>query len=274
MRRPMNFLTTAFCWALFASGCAGLPANKAATQIKANLEQERAAYLSQAEFQDTLKESTGLELRALGLGADEPLALGALGSALVEANASSLTGHHALTVFYQHVDAEEAAVLHRQQSDSIKKIIRETGDGSRQQPYRVLSRADARLMVSDSGHQLVGDIYQSNSAAPLQLLVLSRPDETSPVTSTYFDLSDLIDPVAGEDGNPWDVLRILADAEDTAAQAAIGTYLARQQRYEPAIRWLELASRNDNLLAHTLLARIYWYQSGLRNPPQSTDGQT
>ena len=274
MRRPMNILTTAFCWALFASGCAGLPANKAATQTKANLEQERAAYLSQAEFQDTLKESTGLELRALGLGADEPLALGALGSALVEANASSLTGHHALTVFYQHVDAEEAAVLHRQQLDSIKKIIRETGDGSRQQPYRVLSRADARLMVSDSSHQLVGDIYQSNSAAPLQLLVLSRPDETSPVTSTYFDLSDLIDPVAGEDGNPWDVLRILADAEDTAAQAAIGTYLARQQRYEPAIRWLELASRNDNLLAHTLLARIYWYQSGLRNPPQSTDGQT
>jgi TPR repeat protein len=129
-------------------------------------------------------------------------------------------------------------------------------------------------MMSDSGHQLVGDIYQSNSAAPLQLLVLSRPDETSPVTSTYFDLSDLIDPVAGEDGNPWDVLRILADAEDTAAQAATGTYLARQQRYEPAIRWLELASRNDNLLAHTLLARIYWYQSGLRNPPQSTDGQT
>ena len=83
MRRPMNFLTTAFCWALFASGCAVLPANKAATQIKANLEQERAAYLSQAEFQDTLKESTGLELRVLGLGADEPLALGALGSALV-----------------------------------------------------------------------------------------------------------------------------------------------------------------------------------------------
>jgi len=273
MRPPMNFFTIALCWAVFASGCAGLPENKTATEADASLKQEREAYLNQAEFHDALKESTGLELRVLGLGTDEPLALGALGSALVEGNASSLTGHHALTDFYQHVDAEEGAALHSQQLEGIKRNIRATGDGSRQQPYRVLSRADARLLIGDSGDQLVGDIYQSNSTAPLQLLILSRPDATSPVTTTYFDLSGLVDPVAGKGGNPWDVLRILADAEDTAAQAAIGTYLARQQRYEPAIRWLELASRADNLLTHTLLARIYWYQSGLKTTPKNTNGQ-
>lgn len=273
MHGLMNFFTTVFCCALFATGCSVLPASDKNTQIDNDLNRERAAYLDQADFHELLKESTELELRILGLMADEPLALGALGSALVEANASSLTGHHALTLFYLHVDTDGAEGVHRQKLDRIMQTIRTTGDGSRQHPYRLLSRADARLFVSNSGDQLVGDIYQSNSADPLQLLILSRPNETSPISSTYFDLSDLINSVGGADGNPWDVLRILADAEDTAAQAAIGTYLARQQRYEPAVRWLELASRDENLLAHTLLARIYWYQSGLVNPSADATGQ-
>jgi TPR repeat protein len=273
MRHSMIVFTTVFFCTLVASGCAVLPEQNANVQTDTKLALQRTTYLSQSGFPELLEESTGLELRILGLGADEPLALGALGSALLEANASSLTAHHALAVFYQHVDAEEGAALHRQQLDRLKQNIAATGNGSRQQPYRVLSRADARLFVSDSGNQLVGDVYQSNSAAPLQLLVLSRPNTASPVASTYFDLSDLINPVAGENGNPWDVLRILADAEDTAAQAAIGTYLARQQRYDTAIRWLELASRDDNLLARTLLARIYWYQSGLEPSRENADEQ-
>lgn len=272
MRPSRNVLTSALCCTLFVSGCSALPAKDPNTVAEIDLEQERAAYLDQADFSKRLKETSGLELRVLGLADDEPLALGALGSALVEINPASLTGHHALTVFYQHVDAEEGANLHRQQINQIKQAVRATGDGSRQRPFRVLSRADARLLLSDSGNRLVGGIYQSNSSAPLQLLLLSRPSATSPITSTYFDLSDLIGPVGGENSNPWEVMRILADAEDTAAQAAIGTYLARQRRYDPSIGWLELATRDDNLLAHTLLARIYWYQSGLMN--QSKDAKT
>lgn len=274
MHSWFNFLVSVLCCTVLVGGCTALPGSNNLNRENANLTQQSRTYLAQANFDERLGETTQLELRVLGLADEEPLALGALGSALIETNASSLTGHQALIAFYEHVDAAEAAALHLQRADQIMKAIRATGDGSRQQPFRALSRADARLLVSHSGDQLVGDIYQSNGAAPLQLLVLSRPDGKSPITSTYFDLSALIEPVGGKKGNPWDVLRILADNEDTAAQAAIGTYLARQQRYEPAVRWLEQATRDDNLLAHTLLARIYWYQSGLKNTSRDTQAQS
>jgi TPR repeat protein len=133
----------------------------------------------------------------------------------------------------------------------------------------VLSKADAELLLRSQGKSLVGGIYQNNEASPLQLLLLSRATSMSPVTRDCFDLSSLLPAVGGQEvgpasaGNPWDVLRILADSNDSAARAAIGTYLAKQRRYESAIGWLQLASREDNLLAHTLLARIFWYQSGL-----------
>ena len=236
-----------------------------------------AAYLSQPDFTEQLTHVTALEARVIALSSEEPLSMGALGSALIEINPASLTGHYALASFYQHVGAEEAADRHEQLFQQLQDQILASGDGSSARPYRVLSKADAELLVRSQARSLVGGIYQNNEATPLQLLLLSRSSNTSPVNSDYFDLSSLIPAVSGQDlgpasaGNPWDTLRILADGEDSAARAAIGTYLAKQRRYESAIGWLQLASREDNLLAHTLLARIFWYQSGLANRELSND---
>ena len=232
-------------------------------------------YLALPDFAEQLGYMTSLEARVLALNKDEPLAMGALGSALVERNPNNLTGNYALTAFYQHLDAAEATATHRLAFDQRQREILASGDGSQERPYRVTSRAEAILTVMQDEQVIVGSIYQSIGSMPLQLLLLSRKDSASPVASRYFDLSIIASALGAEDegsrDNPWGALRILADNDDSAARAAIGTYLAGQRRYESAIGWLEMAGQEPNLLAHTLLARIFWYQSGLTGTKSEGD---
>ncbi|MEC7105289.1 MAG: tetratricopeptide repeat protein, partial [Pseudomonadota bacterium] len=72
--------------------------------------------------------------------------------------------------------------------------------------------------------------------------------------------------------NPWRILRNLADQQDSAAQAAIGAYLAKQNRFAAAVNWLEAAARPGNLLAHSLLARIYWFQASNKQSDSNAAG--
>ncbi len=235
------------------------------------------AYLSAANFGEQLKEVSALEARILAQSADEPLPLGALGSALLEKRPNSLTAQYGLIDFYQHVGANDTVAIYQQAFETSKQAILASGDGSLENPFKLLSKTDAVLLLQSQGQSIVGSIYQSNDAMPLQLLLLSRSSKDSPVTSTYFNLSALVDAMADSGAlpkaskNPWDTLRILADSYDSGARAAIGTYLARQRRYDAAIGWLELASQENNLLAHTLLARIFWYQSGRQTDTDQAD---
>jgi TPR repeat protein len=273
MHTPLKAILLTLSSALLLTSCTNL--NTASSSP--SLTELTSGYLSHPNFSEQLTHVTALETRVMALSAEEPLAMGALGSALIEINPASLTGHYALVQFYQHVDASEAAQWHEQSFQNIRDQILASGDGSAARPYQSLSKADAELLVRGQNRSLVGGIYQNSEPAPLQLLLLSRSTSTSPVTSDYFDLSNLIPAVGGQDigpasaGNPWDILRILADNDDSAARAAIGTYLAKQRRYESAIGWLQMASQDDNLLAHTLLARIFWYQSGLADRELNSD---
>ena len=47
-----------------------------------------------------------------------------------------------------------------------------------------------------------------------------------------------------------------SQSRDSTAQAAIGAYLVKQN-YKAAINWLTASAQQDNLFAHTLLARIF-----------------
>lgn len=275
MHKPLKPIFLLLSSALLFTACANLQTASGGPSPAALT----TDYLSQPDFSEQLPHVTALEARVIALSTEEPLTMGALGSALIEINPASLTGHYALARFYQHVDASEAADRHEQLFQQLQDHILASGDGSSARPYEVFSKADAQLLVRSQARTLVGGIYQNSETTPLQLLLLSRATNTSPVTSDYFDLSRLI-PAVSEDigpasaGNPWDILRILADSDDSAARAAIGTYLAKQRRYESAIGWLQLASRDDNLLAHTLLARIFWYQSGLAGEGSTADHST
>ena len=203
------------CSALLLSACAATSGNYASqTQGAPNA----SAYLTLPDFAEQLDYTTSLETRVPALSADEPLAMGALGSALIERNPSSLTGHHALTTFYQHLDAAEALETHADAFEMHRQTVLASGDGSQEQPYRVTSRADAVLTLTQDGQAVVGGIYQSNGPTPLQLLLLYRENATSPVRSRYFDLSALASAVGADDTadteNPWETLRILADSND------------------------------------------------------------
>lgn len=279
MHKPLKTILLLLSNALLFTACATTDIANGSNVQRGELNQGYATYLTQTDFSEQLSHVTALENRINVQGSEEPLALGAPSSALIEINPASLTGHHALARFYQHVDAHDAARRHEESFQLLKNRILASGDGSSKRPYRLLSKADAELLVRSQGRSLVGGIYQSNESAALQLLLLSRSNDASPVTSDYFDLSPLLTALDRQDGqaptgNPWDILRILADSEDSAARAAVGTYLAKQRRYESAIGWLQLASTADNLLAHTLLARIFWYQSGLADRKSTSDQPT
>ena len=225
--------------------------------------------LNRPDIATILPDIMNLELQVLAFQADQPLRLGSIGSAIIEQHPSSMAAQYALAEFYQHVDASQAAEVPRNNFAAIKAAVQATGDGSRETPYKVLSRSDAHTLLLSEGAELVGMVYEATEDQSLVLLTLSRANAATPITSTYFDLSDLLIPLsqlelkqAGASlNNPWHALRAMAEAEDSAAQTAIGTFLAKQRRYGAAINWLEMAARQSNLLAHTLLARIYWYQA-------------
>ena len=65
-------------------------------------------------------------------------------------------------------------------------------------------------------------------------------------------------------------LRNLADQQDSAAQAAIGAYLAKQNRFAAAV--IGSPPRPGNLLAHSLLARIYWFQASNKQSDSNAAG--
>ena len=198
------------------------------------------------------------------------MGLGAPSSALVEINPASLTGHHALARFYQHVDAHDAARRHEESFQLLKNRILASGDGSSKRPYRLLSKADAELLVRSQGRSLVGGIYQSNESAALQLLLLSRSNDASPVTSDYFDLSPLLPAMSGR----------MSIQPQQAIHGILYGFLPTVKIQPPALP-LEPILLNNDAMSLLLggyswparrqsagaypIARIFWYQSGLTN---------
>ena len=258
MHRLAALLPLLLTSALLLGGCAHSGANTAADwsvgedPSVANLPtgtgagtDKQANATANAEANTQLEHVASLEARILALDDEERLAMGALGSALIELRPDSLAAHHALTSFYQHVDSQDAAEEYHQAFNELTAAALATGDGSVERPFVIQSKADAELLTRTQNRSVVGGIYQSNPTTPLQLLILSRTDESSPVSTKYFDLSRLLSatdttPAGGSSGasNPWEALRILANAGDSAARVAIGTYLTGQRRYDSAVGWL------------------------------------
>ena len=225
---------------------------------------DRKTFIADSDLIEKLPSVLAFERQALQLLDDAPLKLGAIGAAIIELRPGSLTGHYALKKFYQHVETPEGVVTHARKLNHLNAALLRSGNGSEEQPYKITTKNDAAIFTLLRNKKIVGEIYQTTKNHPLGLLTLARATSNSPLENTKFDLSDLLVPLSQlntkeEAGSPWPILRLFTDEEDSAAQASIGTYLAKQQRYESATGWLELSARNGNMLAHTLLARIYGY---------------
>ena len=207
-----------------------------------------------------------LEQQALQLSDDQPLKLGSIGSAILDLYPGSQTGHYVMSVFYDHLDSPDANKLHKDSLDQIQKIMVEKNNGERDSPYPIMTINDAKTFIKTSSYSPVGFIYRTTEEIDLGLLVLGR-QEQNPLKYWFFELSDVLaalEPKSVDtESQGWPLIRELANASDSAAQAAIGAYLVNQRKFNSAISWLNVASRRDNLLANSLLGRTYWSQSRL-----------
>jgi len=277
----MRIATMAFWIALIAlAGCQTAPHPPAdyATLSQAaddgkpvSVDELRAAFLTAPDFDQRMQKLAPLEQQALQMMVDEPLRLGAVGSAILNLYYGSLAGHYALVRFYEHVDSPDSVALHQTWVDKITKSIEQSGDGSRERPYPVISSSEAQAFLKIRGLTSVGSMYHSGEKVPFMMLVSARPQQ-GPLQSIYFDLTAAYRAVEGTveaeekaEGGPASdkpfsagmLIGFLARSDDSAAQAAIGAYLLSQNRFREAADWLSAASRTGNVLANLMLARVY-----------------
>ncbi|MEE8077650.1 MAG: hypothetical protein V3T18_01540 [Pseudomonadales bacterium] len=229
----------------------------------------RETFLQRADLSDQLERLTDLEQQTMQLVEDEPLKLGAIGTAILDSYYGSLTGHYVLSLFYQHVDSPEAATPHLEWVDRIRADMHANGDGSRNKPYPAVTIVEAQMYAVSLAMSPVGSIYQTNEEIPFSVLIQAKP-AGKPIKNLHFDLSGVFqamrqdfsgttsDTAKSPEFSPFSLIGFLAKRGDTAAQAAIGTFLASQNRVDDAVDWLRGASRKGNLLANSVLARIYW----------------
>lgn len=234
----------------------------------------RRALFETEDLPERMERLSDLERQALGIVEDEPLKLGSLGSAILDTFYGSLTGHYILARFYRHLETPEAAEPHAAWVTRIQDTMEAAGDGTRDAPMPAVTTIEARMYAMSKGWSPVGSIYQSSDETPFSLLLQVKPPE-GPIRSLHFDLTPLYESVRadfGDDGaeqdfTPFTLIGYLAKQRDTAAQAAVGAFLATQDRLEDAVNWLRAASTTGNLLANSLLARVYWEQARQTEDP-------
>ena len=233
----------------------------------------RTRYLMSKDFIINHKRLIELEKQALSLAEDEPLKLGAIGTAILDTYYGSLTGHYALTKFYQYVGSSEAN-LHSAWLRTIENYISKKADGSEEKPIAAISANEAFAYIFNRNADPVGSIYQTSKRKPLTLLVQAR-EKDGKIKTLHFDLSQSYQ--AMENASPSDqdqyfpssFLQGLATQGDSAAQAAIGAYLVSQRSLDQAVNWLQAASGRGNLVANSFLAGIFWEQAQEANDPNA-----
>lgn len=244
----------------------------------------KQAFLAVPDFDDRLRQLTLLERQALAGLEDEPLRLGAVGSAILDQYYGSLAGHQALAAFYGHVDAPRQAALHESWVAAIRASIEasaEAGDGV----YSTLSSNEAQAFLASRGERSAGARYDVSPDGRLQLLVAVRR-AGEPVDNVRFDLQEqylglaaaiqrdreAVFPVdkpetcktmhACETFDIWTFVRVLAFGGDSAAQVRAGLEMLAAGRLDDALRWLHQAARADNAVAQLALAEVLVLKAG------------
>ena len=234
----------------------------------------KSAFILTDDFADRLTKLAPLERQVLQLMEDQPLKLGAIGSTILDTYYGSITGHMAMKTYYQYLDATEAAVLHENWISKIQASIENSGNGESDSPYAVLSSVEADAYLQLNQLSTTGSIYVTKAEQSLVLLLISA-DRDNRHKNVYFDLGaaygvirkEIEQKLNGKNFEPIYLVNHLAQKGDSAAQALIGAILVRDERFEDAIRWLNLSTRSGNVLSTLMLARIFQVQA------RSLDGE-
>jgi len=281
--RPL-LLVASLCLATITAGCQTAPPvpyaelhDKVANGEEVPVADLREAFRRDEALPQRMERLMDLEQQALQLVEDEPLKLGSIGSAILDTYQASITGHYVMSRFYEYVETPDAAASHLQWLDRIQEDMASVGDGSRAAPFPAMTSVEAQMYAISQSLSPVGAIYQTSEDTPFGLMIQARP-ETGPIESFHFDLGAVYDAMrmdfassANEDAefSPVSVIGYLAKRGDTAAQAAIGAFLASQDRTDDAIDWLRASSRAGNLVASSVLAQLYWRRASNAQTPQA-----
>ncbi|MEZ5596418.1 MAG: hypothetical protein R3E84_08510 [Pseudomonadales bacterium] len=262
-------LLTCLFVALTACQSAGQPADFAVLTSRiaegnsVDVGQLQTAFAALTDIGERYRHLQELEEQALAIMVDEPLQLGAIGTAILDEYPGSLTGHMALVRFYEHLDSPEAAAPHQQWIETIRHHI-ETAAGDAEDPYRVTGLTEARAYLQLRGQQPVGGIYQAGDVHPLVLALMGR-HENDAVETRYYALDVMYASLrqrypaepGSEESSALARIGILARESDSAAQASVGAFLTARHRTEDAIGWLRASASAGNIIANMLLAGIY-----------------
>lgn len=227
----------------------------------------RRSFLTTPDFPSRLQKIGPLEQQVMQMIDDEPLRLGSIGSAVLDIYYGSLAGHYAMRAYYERVGAEDAMAIHDRWLSKLIMDLEEGGDGTTDSPFRVISATEARAYLRSKDRSAVGSMYQTSDSRPFGMVTLTKP-ESGPLVTSHFDLRPAFEAVRhevdgpeGTDFSPELLIRYLAGQNDSAAQAAIGTFFALSGDSESAINWLHASSRSGNLLANLMLARVHWQRA-------------
>lgn len=260
--------------------------------VQASVAALQRAFLATEDFDRRLRALTLLEQQALAL-MDQPLRLGAVGSAILDLHYASLVGHRALASFYRHVEHPQQARRHEDWAAAIAAGIAASGDGaSEAMPYRAFSANEANAFVAMRDLKAVGAKYHETAAHPFLLWIQARP-AAGAVRNLFFDLGDLygvleaavrrdpdtVLPIRGADVTcqtldmcesfgTWAFIHLLAvRGDDSAAQTFVGWKVAGREDAQPTGRqadatlWLQRAARAGNALASITLADMYLWEA-------------
>lgn len=226
----------------------------------------RNAFVSDPDMPANLSRLSELEAQALQLADDEPLKLGSLGTAILDLYYGSLTGHYVMQRFYDHVENTETAALHANWVERIRADMASQGAGDAEQPYPAITLIEPIAFARSEGLVPVGSVYRTNVDTPFALLLVAKPQQGN-LQNLHFTLDTFYkaseEQLKKDDDlfTPFKLMAHLARNGDTAAQAAIGAYLGSHDSYEDATGWLRASSRKGNVLANTLLAKVFWEQA-------------
>ena len=282
--------------ALVEAATAALPLEASSQSADAAIPVDPAAlnraFLATEDFDRRLRELTLLEQQALAL-MDQPLRLGAVGSAILDLHYASLVGHRALAGFYKHVEHPRQARRHEEWAAAIAARIEASAEGtSDEAPLQAFSANEANAFVAMRGLERVGAKYHETEAHPFQLWIQARPAGGA-VSNLFFDLSALFNaleaavrrdpgaalPIGGapatcrtldmcDNFNSWAFIHLLAvRGDDSAAQTFVGWKVAGLDGGAPvgrqgdAVPWLQRAARAGNALASVTLADMHLWEA-------------
>lgn len=220
--------------------------------------------LGESEFDGSDLLELALYESQVNLLLPQPLKLGPIGSAILDRFQFSLPGHIALREFYQHVN-EPSAQFHDERSELIRDYMRGTGDGGADNPFRAFTSAQAEMFVSETGHHVLGSMYDATETHEF-VLRITQSKEGLESAEVVFDLSPSIErytkvlnlpPDISRQGRHQRVVAWLARENDNAAQLSLGLAYLRRNQADSAIGWLTRAEQSGNELAHVILANLY-----------------